>query len=169
MTPIICRWNGENLEPLQRFRKACDEQFVIGEVYPLAVTEQRSMKSHGFYFASLSEAFDNLPDDFNGLFADIEAFRKRGLIECGYFNQREFVAASAAEAKRLVKFLAAGTDYAVYSVTGCAVVERTAKSQSMKAMGKRDFEASKQAVLGWAWGLCGITPEQAAANVGRAA
>lgn len=169
MTPIICQWNGEALAPIQRFRKAADEQFVIGQTYPIAIVEDRSMKSHGHFFASLTDAFDNLPEDFDGLFSDVEAFRKRGLIECGYFNQREFVAASAAEARRLVKFLAAGTDYAVYSVTGCVVVERTARSQSMRAMGKKDFQASKDAVLGWAWSLCGITPEQAAANVGAAA
>jgi hypothetical protein len=43
-------------------------------------------------------------------------------------------------------------------VDGCAVTEFKAKSQSQKAMGKQAFQASKDAVLHYAYGLVGVDP-----------
>jgi hypothetical protein len=45
------------------------------------------------------------------------------------------------------------------------VIIRTAKSQSYKAMGKKVFQQSKDAVLDIAWALCGTTPQEASPHV----
>lgn len=160
---ITCQWTGEAFKPDARFAKIADANFVVGERYTLAEVQDRSRASHSHYFAALTEAYDTLPEGVGAQFDCVEHFRARGLIECGFYNQREFIAGSAREAQRLVAFLRGSGGYAVYSITGCAVVERTAKSQSMRAMGKADFQASKQAVLEWAWGLCGLKPDRSVA------
>ena len=51
-------------------------------------------------------------------------------------------------------------DFAIVVVTGSVVTRFTAKSQSQRAMGKADFQASKDAVLDLAAQLIGATPQQ---------
>jgi hypothetical protein len=151
---ISVTWDGEALRPTRS--KDADAMLVIGEKYTVSFMDQRSAQSHRFYFADLQNAYDTLPENIAAQFENVEHFRARGLIECGFYNQREFICSSRREADRIVKFLSTGAGYAVFSVTHCAIVERTPKSQSMRAMGKADFEASKRAVLEWAWGMVGL-------------
>lgn len=171
MTAIVipCKWSGEAFEPLPRFHNIVNASFVVGEIYTLVPTEERSHRSHNHYFAALGEAWQNLPEGIGSQFDSVEHFRARGLIENGFYNQREFVCSSRAEAERLVKFMRNGGGFAVYSMVAATVIERTPKSQSLKAMGRADFQQSKQAVLDWAWSLVGISPETARKNAGRAA
>ncbi len=167
--PIFARWDGEGYKPLDRHHNMLGATMVVGQVYRLDIDNERGQRTHNHYFASLTEAWQNLPEGVAAQFDSVEHFRARGLIECGFYNQREFVCASRAEAERLVKFMRSGEGYAVYSLVAASVVERTPKSQSMRAMGKADFQQSKQAVLDWGWSLCGISPETARKNQGQAA
>lgn len=162
-------WDGESYMPLARHRTALARDMVIGQRYRLSVDNERSMASHRQEFASLREAWDNLPEDIAARFENPEHFRKRGLIETGWYHQREIACQSKAEATRWMRELRLRDTYAVFSVVGFVIIERTAKSQSIKAMGKADFQKSKQDVLDWAWSLCGISPAEARKSAGKAA
>lgn len=168
--PVAFRWTGEAMEPVSPFwaRKA-DEVYIIGETYRLDEWRDRSIKSHSHYFASLSDAYANLPEQHSIRFASFDHFRKRGLVLTGWRDEAQIVCASDAEAFRLAAMIKDMDDFSVVSVNGPVVVRWTAKSQSMRAMGKADFQQSKDDVLGWAWALCGLTPEEAAPHAGRAA
>lgn len=62
MTPIPFAWDGFAMVPLASFRKRADAQFVIGERYILVEQNERSMRSHRHYFASVHEGWLNLPE-----------------------------------------------------------------------------------------------------------
>lgn len=157
--PVIpCRWTGDSLAPINRFHNIANAHFVVGEVYNIAVVEQRSMKSHAHLFASVTEAWRNLPERLDSEFPTEDHFRKRGLIQCGFFYQQEIACATRAEAVRWMEILRKRDQHAVYSISGNIIVERIAKSQSLKAMAKDEFERSHQALVEWAWGLVGIKP-----------
>ena len=156
--PLITRWDGEAFWPLKRFAAQCDKDFVVGEFYRVEIVEDRSDRSHNHYFAALTEAWRNLPDDLAGEYPSFEHFRKRGLIATGHYAERRFVASSPIEARKLLAFLRPLDEFAVFSIAGPVVIERKAKSQSRKAMGGPTFQKSKTDVLDWAASLIGITP-----------
>lgn len=159
--PIIFQWTGEVMTPVnKRFAKECDREFTIGECYNLIVHESRSAPSHRHYFACIYEAWANLPESMGAELPSPEHLRKRMLIEAGYMNTREIIASSKAEAMRLASFIRPMDEYAVVSVSGCAVIVATAKSQSMRAMGAHEFQASKDAVLVRLADLLSVTPEE---------
>ncbi len=98
---LSCQWDGEAFRPLPRFAKVADQNFTIGETYTIAEVQDRSRNSHNHYFADLKNAYDTLPENIAKEFENFEHFRARGLIECGFYNQREFVCSSNREAHRL--------------------------------------------------------------------
>lgn len=167
--PLPFRWNGEAMAPLPRFAKDCDKHFVVGEIYRLVEHEDRSIRSHQHFFASVNEAWKNLPDDLMEQFPTPDHLRKYALIKAGFADSRQLVAASKAEARRIASFVRPCDEYAVVAVHEAVVTIWTARSQSMKAMGARDFQASKDAVLNIAAGMIRVTPETLQANAGRAA
>lgn len=147
--PVLFQWSGEAMEPLPRFAKACDAAFTVGEVYRMEVQEQRSLISHNHYFATLQDMFLNLPEGADERIASVEHLRKFALIRCGYRDERTIVCANKAEARRVAAFVQPMDEYAIVAVTEATVVVWTAKSQSMKAMGKVDFAKSKDDVLAY--------------------
>ncbi|MBK5958055.1 hypothetical protein CCR97_07970 [Rhodoplanes elegans] len=155
MTPA--RWDGDGFVVLNSFRKRADQDFVVGEVYNLEVVEQRSAKSHRFYFAALTEAWRNLPEHMADQFPNPEALRKWALIKAGYCDERSIVCASKAEAHRVAAFVGPMDEFAVVTVSEAVVSVYTAKSQSMRAMGGKVFNESKQRVLDIVSGLIGTT------------
>jgi hypothetical protein len=52
----------------------------------------------------------------------------------------------------------------VIDVQEATVTRYTAKSQSMKAMGRAEFQASKEAVLGFLADMVGVTPDALATH-----
>lgn len=144
--PIIYTWNGEVMTPLPRFQSACQE-FEVGGHYRLASFEERSTASHGHYFASVHEAYVNLPEDIAGDFASAEHLRKWALIKAGYRDERSIVASSKAEALRIASYIRPMDEFAIVVVREATVTQYIAKSQSMRAMGKVEFQASKDAVF----------------------
>jgi hypothetical protein len=158
--PLIpCVWSGEAFEPRPAFRKIADAEYVIGECYVLEAQEQRSAASHRHYFAAIAEAWGNLPERLADEFPSPEHLRKKALVRAGYRDERTMVASSKAEALRLAAFVRPMDGYAVVSVSGSTVVVLTAKSQSLRAMGKEAFQASKDAVLEIVAGLVDVTPD----------
>lgn len=147
MTMLACRWDGEALVPMRGFQARADQDLVIGEVYTIETVEDRSAASHRHYFAALNDIWHSLPEGIADQFPTVEHLRKRCLIAAGYYDERTTVCSSAAEARRIAAFIRPIDEFSVVSVAGTAVVHRTAKSQSMRAMGKQVFQQSKDAIL----------------------
>lgn len=152
------RWDGDVMFPIRP--KEADREFVVGQVYHLAVEEPRSQASHRHYFAAVKEAWVNLPEDVAPRFGSPEHLRKWALIQAGYFEEKTIVTASPADADRLAVLVRAMDEYAVVTVRGAVVQIYTAKSQSVRSMTKQDFQESKDAVLRVVAGMIGVSPDQ---------
>jgi hypothetical protein len=146
-----------------------DKRFVVGMQYRLVEFHDRSETSHRHYFAALHDAWQSLSDEQVERFPTSEHLRKWALIKAGYADERSIVGASKAEAQRIAAFVKPMDDYAVVTAKDAVVTVYTAKSQSMKAMGKRDFEESKQAVLGIVSEMIGVKPDELRRQAGQAA
>ena len=159
--PLWFTWEGDVMRPLNS--RAADRMYVVGEQYRLVHMGERSAASHSHFFAALNDAFANLPEDLAARFATPEALRKYALIRTGFRDERSIVAASKAEARRIAAFIKPLDEFAVVSVHEAAVIVWTAKSQSMKAMGKAEFQRSKDAVLQFCAEIIGVTRDELAA------
>lgn len=168
--PIPLRWNGESFEPVsRRFAAMADKHFIIGLVYDMVAEEARSAASHRHYFAAVREAWLNLPENIATEYPSVEHLRKRALVMAGFCDQRTLIASSKAEALRLAAFVRPMDEFSVVSVSGNTVVVLTPQSQSLRAMGKDDFQRSKDAVLGIVSALAGVSPQDLQDNAGKAA
>lgn len=173
MLPIVSRWTGEEFTPLGRSRKDCDAQLIAGQIYRIEIVEQRSEANHRHYFATVNEAWANLPEDMAQQFPNPEMFRKFCLIKTGYCTQEQHVAATRAEAQRMRAFAARITsnadDYSIVSVDGTVVTVWRAESQSYRHMGKKRFTESKQATLEYMASLIGVSSKELTVTAGQAA
>lgn len=157
--PAVWREAEEVFRPLAAFTRVAKQHFGDGEIVNLEVREDRSSLSHRHYFAAINEVWQNLPDALVEEFPTSEHLRKRALIKAGYRDERTVLCTSKAMAARVAAFVRPMDEYALVSVSGSAVVVLTAKSQSMRAMGKETFQASKDAVLGILADLIETDPE----------
>lgn len=170
MKPIRFQWTDDGvMKPHPRATQLCDRQFTIGEWYTLIVHEERSYASHSHYFASIGEAWKNLPDTMQARWPSPDHLRRWALCKTGYCDERTIVARSHKEALEIGALLRGLDGYAVISVNGNVVRIWTAKSQSRKAMNKQEFAASKDAVLRVVSELIGTDAATLNANAGRAA
>ena len=165
--PLYWKWDGESLIPLNPL--AADRVLTVGERYCLVEHHERSAKSHSHFFAALHDAWQNLPEATGERFPTPESLRKYCLIKAGYANQREFACSSRAEALRLAAFLRPVNEFAIVTVREAVVIEWTAQSQSLRAMGKAAFQDSKQKVLDIVASYIGITADTLSSNAGKAA
>lgn len=165
--PLLCTYDGEAFFPVRP--QLADRYFVVGETYPLVVHEARSMESHRHYFASLHEGWSNLPEDQAAQFPTAEHLRKFALVKAGYADERSIVCASKAEARRVAAFVSPMDEFAIVAVSEATVRVYTAKSQSMRAMGAKVFQKSKQDVLDIVSAMIGLTPQELAMHAGKAA
>lgn len=156
--PLMLRYEGEGefRATSSYWAARADRDFVIGETYRLVEHNERSMASHNHYFASIGNAWSNLPDDMLEIYPTAEHLRKKALIAKGYRDERSIVCASKAEAERVAAFIKPMDDYAVVTFREAVVRVWTAKSQKMKAMGNRDFQQSKSDVLDFIDDLLGV-------------
>jgi hypothetical protein len=167
--PILVQWDGDAFLPAGSLHKQrANERFVVGERYTMDVLEQRSAESHRHYFAAINEAWKNLPEQMAERLPSAEHLRKFALVKAGFRDERSITCSSKAEANRLAVFIRPCDDFAVVTVVGSTVTMYTAKSQSMRAMGKRDFAASKDAVLDVIARMIGTSAEDLA-KAGEAA
>jgi hypothetical protein len=154
--PFFAIWDGENLVPLRRHAKFLDASLVIGERYKVDLIEERSAKSHKHFFAQLREIWLSLPDDVAEQFPNDDALRKFALIKTGFCDRADVVCANNQEAMKYAAVLARLDPYTVVSIQGRTVSSWTAKTQKVKAMGAKDFNSSKHAVLEYCASLIGV-------------
>lgn len=169
--PVLLRYEGGGLfrAPNAFWATRCDKQYAIGEVRPMAAYEDRSYASHNHEFAWLTEAWRNLPEDLAELYPSPLHLRKRALIQCGYYDETIVDAGTKAAAMRVAAAFRAREEFSWIVVRGPLVVIRTAKSQSRRAMAKKEFEESKAALLETVSAMLGISPDELTRNTGRAA
>lgn len=147
------------MRPAPGFLKRCAEMFVIGQRYVMEALEERSMRSHRHYFALIREAWENLPDEKVERYPTPEHLRKHALIRTGYRQERQFVCSSKAEAQRVAAFIDPMDLYSLVTFREQVVTVYTARSQSTRAMGKDEFQLSKDAVIGWIAQELKVSPE----------
>jgi hypothetical protein len=145
--PIPCMFAGGHFIPLASHKRYASETFGEGEVVTLSPIEDRSAASHGHFFALLHQAWINLPEEYAERFPSEEHLRKWCLIKSGHRDERTTVCGSKAEAERVAAFIRPIDDYAIVVAREATVTVWTAKSQSMRAMGKDAFQQSKDDVL----------------------
>lgn len=163
-TPQYFIWDAEHSAMIPRRKALADRQYVDGQEYRLGVIEERSANSHSHFFAALTEAWKNLPDDLAERFPTPDALRKYALIKAGFYDSSEFICKSNAEALRLAAFLRPIDEYGLVVTRDASVRRLVAKSQSLRAMGREDFQRSKTAVLEIVSALIGVTPKALAEN-----
>lgn len=146
--PIMFVWEGDCFKPVgPHWARLCDKYFTIGEKYELVEKQERSHATHAHYFAAVHDAWLNLPEALAVEYPNPEKLRKHALIKAGYADSQTHVCSSKAEAARLAAFIRPMDEFSVVATSACTVTRYTAKSQSMRAMGKEDFQRSKEAVL----------------------
>ena len=155
--------------PVPRYANVAKRQFVEGHEYVLEQASERSMASHSQFFAALNDYFDNLPETIAARWPTANHFRRWLLCETGWFDEKEFDLISEKHAKALAAFIRTEDDYARIVVRNKKVIVRRAKSQSLKAMGKEDFQKSKNDVLDLAAQFVGVPRAMAMKEAGRSA
>lgn len=155
--PITFRWEGDAFIPASvHWARQADKQFVVGELYRMAEQHDRSTNSHRHFFAVIADAWRTLPDQMLEQYPTSEHLRKKALVWKGYRDERTIVAASQAEAERMAAFVKPMDDFAVVTVRDAVIRVWTAKSQSVKAMGAKEFQQSKSDVLDFIDDLLGV-------------
>lgn len=164
--PILTVYEGEGIwRPANAYAaRIADKHYVIGERYPLVEFHQRSHASHGHYFAAVHSAWLNLPDAMMADFPTGDHLRKYALIKTGFCDNEKFVAKTNGEARKLAAFIRPIDEYSIIEVDGRVVTRTMAKSQSMKAMGKADFQRSKEAVLELLASIVGTSSKELSTN-----
>lgn len=144
--PIPFRWGNGVMAPFGRFAKVADKQYQEGQIYTLEVVQERNMGGHRGYFAGVAEAWKHLRDDLHDQYPSADALRKKALIKAGYRVERDIVLQSEEDALTVAAALKELQPYDVVVVRGAVVKHMRAKSQSVRAMGKKEFEESCRAV-----------------------
>jgi hypothetical protein len=155
--------------PTPRYEGLAFKQYAAGEEYALVLLEARSRASHNFFFASIQNGFDNLPENIAARFPSAEHLRAYLLIECGWCDEVEFELASESEAKKLAARTRTESPYARIHRHNRTLIVRYPKSQSAKSMGKSEFEASKKDTLELLEGMIGVPLGSLSKEAGRAA
>lgn len=158
-SPIPCVWDGEAFRPLDNFRRIAARDYGDGEIVTLAPHEERSMASHRHYFSIIKEAWENLPEDQAERFPSPEHLRKYSLIKAGYANEQIIACASNAEARRWAAIMGQSVEFSIVVPRGVVVSVFRPQSQSVRAMGKKAFQESKDKVLGIVADLIAVAPE----------
>ncbi len=170
LSPGSFIWRDGAMIPTTSYQlKRCDEHFKDGERYFLVEHQDRSINSHNHYFASVREAWMNLPEAEAVKYPDSIMLRKRALIMTGWRDETVTACKTSEDALRLAAMLEAMDRYAVVLVNDCVVTTLRAKSQKIKAMSKKDFQQSKTEVLAWVWNLVGVDPALGNKEAGKAA
>lgn len=154
-------WDGEIFKPVsQRWGLVADKYFVVGAVYNLDVREERSQRSHAHYFATINEAWNNLPERIARRFGTPDHLRRYALIRAGFYDERSFACGSSEVARTIAVEMKRMDTYAFVVVRDTVVIVYNAKSQSMRAMGAKEFQRSKEGVLAILADMLRVTQKQ---------
>lgn len=161
------RWDGETLTPTGHYGlSAAREAMEPGDVVIVEIDHPRSQSSHRHQFAEINEAWRHLPESLQEApwAASPETLRKHALIATGFADTYSIDCGAKATAERVRMALASAEagkhGYAIAKVRGPLVVVWTPQSQSMRAMGGKRFQESKQAVLNWIAAQIGVETEE---------
>jgi hypothetical protein len=102
----------------------------------------------------------SLPDHLAEKFPTAEHLRKWALIRAGYSDSHTITCASKAEALRVAAFIRPIDEFAVVVTQGATVTRYTAKSQSRRAMGAKEFQDSKTKIMEVVARMIGVEPAQ---------
>lgn len=164
---LVYEGDGEFKAPNGHWKALADRHYVIGERYNLVPHHYRSRASHSHFFAALNDAWSNLPIEQAMLFPSSEHFRKYLLIKTGWCDTQVFVMSDHEQAVALRRELRSHDQFAVVLVRDNIVTKSTAKSQSERAMGKQEFQKSKDDCLAAAAEMLGTTKKALAENTGQ--
>jgi len=166
--PVVVAYNGTGFDVVSPFWQCrADKHYVVGQRYKIMEVPERNMGRHAAYFATVHEAWMNLPDDLAKQFPSADALRYRGLIQTGYCTMQTVTVASAAEARRVAMLFQPDDQYSVVIAKGNTVVKYKAMSQRLRAMGPKVFDKSVEDVLAWICQLLGVTLAELKANTGK--
>jgi hypothetical protein len=167
--PIIYEATEDGLVPLPRFQNLYAAEFTPGGLYKMAEVEDRDMRSHRHFFASVREVWMNLPEQLAARFPSPDHLRKWCLIEEGYCKYVEFACKDAKAARIAAASVRAADQYAVIKIDRDVVRIWTAESQSVRAMGKERFQKSKWDALNRLAAMVGVSAKELRENAGEAA
>ena len=154
---LVVKWDGECLHPVGTFLDRMRKEFQPGDRLVLEPYEERSMASHKQYFAAVREAWKNLPEDAAARYDTPEKLRRWALIKAGFCDETFFDFETEKKAHAVAAMMRKLDELAIVIVKNNQIRICRAKSQSLHAMGKDDFEASKRAVLDILSGTIGVS------------
>lgn len=146
MLPLIYLGEGQFQAP-RGFAKRADRELVIGETLQWEIIKDRSMNSHRHYFALIAEAWANLPEQLAEDFPSPEKLRKWALIKAGYCTMTRIACRDNAAAVAACALLSGIDSFSICDISGSVVTVYRATSQSVRAMGAKEFQISKEKVL----------------------
>lgn len=155
--PTVFTWSGNEMVPMPRFKRQCDEQFLVGQEYVLTVVAARSRALHNFYFAAIAEGWNNLPETIADNFPTAEHLRAYALVATDQCTLATYECVDDKTARRLAINLRADAPFSGIKLRGEVVEVRRPISQSAKAMGKDEFEESCRKVLEFIATLTGVS------------
>jgi hypothetical protein len=167
--PINVVWTGASFVPQGPDMHYAQYMFGPGEVLVIDPEQERDMNSHRHYFAQLKEVWRNLPEELEAKYPTEDIFRKKLLIETGFFHMDEIVCDTARDAATVAAFMAPLDPSTTIAVRGNCIRKYTAMSQSVAAMGPKTFQKSKWAVLNLAASLIRVSQKQLEQNAGKSA
>lgn len=149
---------------------AFGQHYEEGGTYRLAPIEEASPRSRSHYFACLNEAWKNLSDKHAERFPSVEALRKFALIQTGYRTAVYRILDTAEDATKAAAMLGQFVDpHSILVQRENTVTVLSARSQSGQSMSKKEFDASKNAVLEYLAQMIGVDQPTLETNAGRAA
>lgn len=170
MNPVAFRFVNGAMIPINPFFAArAAKQYEPGQVYVLVPQEARSPESHKFYFAMLHEAWLNLAEEHAERHPSSEHLRAYCLVRTGHADKNTIVCATAEDAIRTAAIASTREKIRIIEVSGRVVVVWIPKSQSMRSMGKAEFEKSKNDVLDLAASMARTTRSDLEKNSGKSA
>lgn len=168
MSPCAFRFDNGLMIPANSFHASrANKQFNQGQTYVLVVNEARSPESHKFYFAMLHEAWLNLSEEHAELHPTAEHLRAYCLMKTGHADKSTIVCATPEDAIRTAAIASTRDKIRIIEVSGKVVQVWIPRSQSLRSMGKVEFERSKNDVLDLAASMARTTRQALQDNAGK--
>jgi hypothetical protein len=154
--PEPFEWDGEVMRPLGRSALTPSTRSASATSWSQSASAQTQRTStNSLGYAKHGCPF---PTTLAEKFPTAEHLRKWALIRAGYSDSHTITCASKAEAIRVAAFIRPIDEFAVVVTQGSTVTRYTAKSQSRRAMGAKDFQESKTKIMEVIARMLGVEP-----------
>ncbi len=161
---IRMMWKDGVFVPSNHQLAYCEREFGNGEIVTFERNEERSEASHDHFFAWLSEAWLQLPENLMSEYPTVESLRAKALIRTGFFHETDTVCENKREAAIIAGYIKRTKPYTIVEVRGNVIKEFSAKSQSRRSMRKAEFQDSKEKILQFVSNLIGVSPDKLREN-----